>query len=285
MSASAEYPPDSSIQRAWVVAAILSLTFLLLFQQTITDLFADWNHDPEYGHGLLLVPVAAYLAWRSRLSDDPLPSRVAGSLLLAASIVLFWLGTVAGEFFTRRVAVVLVLLGLVVYYRGWPQARARGLPFGLLLVTIPIPEVVLNSIMLPLQLLASRVAVGLLHFRHVPADLPGNIILLPGRELFVAEACSGLRSLSALIGMSVLMGGTVLTTAWARGLLLLFAMPAALAANAFRVFLTGYLVYYVGPEAAESSLHISAGIGVFLLALGLVAAAMELLRQLERPKR
>jgi exosortase len=263
------------------VVAAISFAFLLLFQETIKDLLVDWANDPDYGHGLLLLPIAIYLAWRSRLLGDWTPSRIAGSVILAAAVALFWLGTIAAEFFTRRFAVLLALFGLVVYYRGWHQARAWWLPFGLLLVTIPIPEVVLNTITLPLQLLASRVAVGLLQFRHVPAELAGNIILLPGTELFVAEACSGLRSLSALVGMSLLMGGTLLTTVRGRAILLLLAVPAALAANALRVFLTGYLVYYVGPQAAEGMLHQSAGIGVFLLALGFVAAGMSLLRRLE----
>lgn len=261
---------------------LVASTFLLLFGGTIAELVRDWARDPDYGHGFLLLPLACYLAFRSRLRENPAPSRVGGLALLVTSVLVFWLGTIAAEFFTRRFAVLVALAGLAVYYGGWRQARAWWLPFGLLLVTIPLPEVVLNSVTLPLQLFASRVAVTLLEFRHVPADLSGNIIILPGTELFVAEACSGLRSLSALFGMGLLIGGTMLTTWPARAVLLIVALPAALAANAFRVFLTGYLVYYAGPEAAEGLLHLSAGIGVFMIALGLVAAVMLFLRRRER---
>lgn len=268
------YPPLA-------VAAAVSLAFLLLFHGTLRDLLLDWTKDPDYGHGLLLLPVATYLAWRHRISGDWVPSRVAGAVILAAAVALLWLGTIAAEYFTRRFAVLLALFGLVVYYRGWRQARVWWLPFALLLVTIPIPAVVLNTVTLPLQLLASRVAVALLQFRHVPAELAGNIIILPGTQLFVAEACSGLRSISALAAMSLLMGGTLLTSFRGRAILLLSTLPAALAANALRVFVTGYLVYFVGPQAAEGMLHQSAGIGVFLLALGFVAAFMSLLRRLE----
>ena len=41
---------------------------------------------------------------------------------------------------------------------------------------------------------------ALLEMRNVPVLLTGNVIRLPGQELFVTEACSGLRSLTALIG-------------------------------------------------------------------------------------
>lgn len=266
----------------WVVAAAVAAAFMLLFYQTMRELAADWMVDPEYGHGLLLAPLAGYMAWRARLQEAASPARVQGLVVLAIAVILFWLGTIAAEFFTRRLALVLGLIGLALFFRGRDQARAWWLPFGLLVFTIPIPEVVLNSITLPLQLLASRIAVVLLRLRHVPADLAGNIIILPGRELFVAEACSGLRSISALLGMSLLIGGTALSTPWGRVALLVIAIPAALAANAFRVFTAGYLVYFIGPETAEGALHLAAGLLVFLAALGLVAAAMVLVRRLER---
>jgi exosortase len=159
------------------------------------------------------------------------------------------------------------------------------LPFGLLLFTIPLPEVTLNSITLPLQLLASRIAVGLLDFRHIPVALSGNIILIPGQELFVAEACSGLRSLSALLGLTLLMAGTGLNNPLSRVVLLVLAVPAALLANALRVFATGFAAYYAGPEAAEGGIHTLTGLAVFALALALVGLAMIGLRRLERWER
>jgi exosortase len=156
------------------------------------------------------------------------------------------------------------------------------LPFFLVGFTIPLPEVVLNSITLPLQLLASRIAVVLLESRHVPVALAGNVILLPGQELFVAEACSGLRSLSALLGLTLLIGGTTLRWTSTRVVLLLLAIPAAIAANAFRVFGTGFGAYYFGPEVTHGPLHLLTGALVFLLPLGLVGLATIPLRRIER---
>ncbi|MGH7541125.1 MAG: exosortase/archaeosortase family protein, partial [Gemmatimonadota bacterium] len=241
----------------------------------------DWSSSGEYGHGFLLLPIAVYLAWRTR-ERDPRPARGWGTAMIAGGVVLFLAGTLAAEFFTRRSAVLLVLAGLALHYRGWLQLRAWWLPFGLLAFTVPLPEVVLNSLTLPLQLLASRLAVALLEFRHVPAGLSGNIILLPGQELFVAEACSGLRSLSALLGLTLLIGGTALQTGWSRVALLLFAVPAALAANALRVFGTGFAAHYLGPGVTEGFLHEVAGALVFLLPLGLVGLITLLLRRAEK---
>lgn len=267
--------PGRRLGTAFVAAA-----FALLYGTAIVALLEDWARSAEYGHGFLLLPVALYLGWRERRAEAS-PARGAGLLVLVGGVVLFLLGILAAEFFTRRVAILVALAGLTLHFRGWEQLRAWWLPFGLLAFTIPVPEVILNSLTLPLQLLASRIAVALLEFRHVPAALSGNIILLPGQELFVAEACSGLRSLSALLGLTLLIGGTTLSTGGARLALLLAAVPAALAANAFRVFATGFAAHYVGPGATESAWHGAMGVLVFLLPLGLVGGLVWLLRRWE----
>lgn len=263
-------------------AVVVSAAYLLLFGETLALLLRDWWTSGEYGHGLLFLPLALWLAWKARLpAEEWRPARVGGTLALAGAVGLFLVGTVAAEFFTRRAAALGALAGLALYYAGWRQLRAWWLPFAMLAFTIPLPEVVLNSITLPLQLLASEVAVGLLAFRHVPAELSGNIILLPGQELFVAEACSGLRSVSALLGLTLLIGGTGLDRPAGRVLLLAVAVPAALAANALRVFVTGYAAYFWGPGAAEGATHGIVGIAVFGVAMGLVGAVLVVLRRWE----
>lgn len=264
-----------------ITASVVGAVFLAVFGPTLVDLFRDWTVSAEYGHGFLLLPIGGYLAWRYREPGSD-PARWLGLITLAGGVMAFLLGVLAAEYFTRRAAVLMCLAGLVLYYRGWGQLRAWWLPFALLAFTIPLPEVVLNSLTLPLQLLASEIAVALLESRHVPVALSGNIILLPGQELFVAEACSGLRSLSALLGLTLLIGGTVLRTFPTRVVLLLLAIPAAIAANALRVFATGFGAYYMGPEVTHGTLHTVAGALVFLLPLGLVGVATLPLRRVER---
>jgi len=254
--------------------------YALMFAPTGAGLLADWASSGEYGHGFLLLPVALYLAWKrreARARGNP----VVGLLVLIASVGLFLLGVLAAEFFTRRSAMLLAAAGLTLYFRGWTQLRAWWLPFGLLAFTIPLPEVVLNSVTLPLQLLASRMAVGLLELRHVPVGQAGNIIFLPGQELFVAEACSGLRSVSALLGLTLLIAGTSLRTIPGRAFLVGLAIPAAIGANVLRVFATGFGSYYIGPQVATGTAHELLGAVVFVLPLGLVGLVALGLKRIE----
>jgi exosortase len=106
----------------------------------------------------------------------------------------------------------------------------------------------------------------MLEARHVPVALSGNIIRLPGRDLFVTEACSGLRSLTALLALGVLVGGLWLRHPLSRVLLVVLAIPVAMAVNAFRVFLTGFLVHWVDPALGEGFMHLSEGWLLFVIA-------------------
>lgn len=258
----------------------LAAAFGLVFGPTVVDLLADWASSGEYGHGFLLLPIAAVLAWRSRLPREA-GAPLSGLLVLTAGIACFLLGVLAAEFFTRRAAVLLAAAGLTLWLRGWRQVRAWWLPFGLLAFTIPLPEVVLNSVTLPLQLLASRMAVALLELRHIPVAQAGNIIYLPGQELFVAEACSGLRSVSALLGLTLLIAGTSLGTVTGRLILVALAVPAAIGANVLRVFATGFGVHYMGPEIASGTPHTLLGVFVFVLPLGFLGLVAMGMKRLE----
>jgi exosortase len=96
------------------------------------------------------------------------------------------------------------------------------------------------------------------------------VIHLPGRSMFVTEACSGLRSLTALISLGVLIGGLWLKVPWSRALLIGAAIPVAIVLNGIRVFLTGFLVYYVSPALGEGFLHYTEGWFMFVIAFAIL---------------
>jgi len=266
------------------VAAATVSAFLLLFGPGLVELVGDWLRDTDYLHGFLLLGVALYLAWRDRRRAAPSPSRRAGGLVIGAAVLLFLVASVASEHFTMRLAALAAGAGLVLFYVGPEQLRAWWLPFALMVFAIPLPEVVVGTVTLPLQLFASRSAAALLRFRHVPSTVSGNIINLPGQRLFVAQACSGLRSLSALFGLTLLMGGTWLDRPADRIVLLVAALPVALLANVFRIFVTGFLAYFVGTGAVTGEAHESAGLLVFAAALGVLGLLAWMLKSRERSR-
>lgn len=245
---------------------VAGLAFALLFWEPIVTLGRDWWNDPDAGHGLLLGPLAVFLAYRRGVIKDPAPARVLGLLLLGGSVLLRYLSGLAAELLTMRMSLVGAVLGLILYVYGVRQIIRWWLPLTLIILSVPLPDVIVGTLALPLQFKASQWGAWLLDIRHVPVRLAGNVIYLPGRSLFVTEACSGLRSLTSLIALGVLIGGLWLRSPWNRGLLVLAAIPVAMVLNAIRIFITGFLVYYVDPALAEGVMHLTEGWVLFVVA-------------------
>jgi exosortase len=169
-----------------------------------------------------------------------------------------------------RLSLVMAMAGLVVFYMGLRQALSWWLPFTLLALSVPLPELIRSTLALPLQFKASELGASLLEWRNVPVRLAGNVIQLPGHRLFVTEACSGLRSLTALLSLALLMGGIWLQSPALRVALILAAVPIAVVINGIRVFLTGFLVYFVDPKLGEGFMHITEGWLLFVVSFALV---------------
>jgi exosortase len=253
--------------------ALAATAFLLLFGGPIGLLVQDWWRLPEAGHGLLLAPVAGWLAWRSGIRSNAKSNVNLGIALLVSAVLIRYVSTLAAEQFTMRESMVLALAGFTAYHFGFRQVIHWWLPFTLLALSVPLPELVTQAIALPLQFKASRMGAFLLQSRHVPVLLSGNIIRIPGRELFVTEACSGLRSLTALLSLAVLMGGIMLRHPVSRLALIALAIPVAIIINGVRVFLTGFLVFFVSPALGDGFMHSTEGWLLFLVSfagLGLI---------------
>ena len=264
-----------------VPLALMALAFVALFVRPATLLASDWWNDPEAGHGLLLAPAALWLAWKQGLIQYRAPQPVLGMVILIAAVFFRLAAELAAELFVMRGSMIVALVGVTTFYLGFRQVLAWWLPFLLLGLAVPLPELIRSAIALPLQYQASQLGAALLEWRHVPVQLAGNIIQLPGHKLFVTEACSGLRSLTALLSIGVLMGGLWLRYPVMRVLLIALAIPIAVLINGVRVFLTGFLVFFVDPKLGEGFMHVTEGWLLFVVSLVLVGGVAWVLTALE----
>jgi len=261
--------------RVWVAAATCA-TFIPLFAEPMVGTAQTWWTDPEAGHGLLLAPLAVWLAWRRGRAPGARAQWGLGIAIIVAAVAFRYVSALAAEAFVGRASMFLALAGLVVWGWGVRQMLHWWLPVALMALSVPLPDIVMGALALPLQFKASQMGAALLSTRGIPVHLDGNVIRLPGHDLFVTEACSGLRSLTALLSLGVLLGGLMLKTPLSRLVIVLLSIPVAVAVNGVRVFITGFLVAFVDPRLAEGFSHMTEGWLLFLVAfaiLGLVTWA------------
>ena len=274
------------MKKKTIATALLFLIacFAFLYRQVIVDLVHDWSRDDNYSHGFLIVPVALYLAWERRIrfaSTERRPSTF-GLILVLGSVLLLLVGVLGAEFFTTRISMLGIIAGSLVFLFGWEHLRIMLFPVAFLLLMIPIPTIIFNQVAFPLQLLASRFAEGTLATCQVPVFREGNVINLANTSIEVAEACSGIRSLIALLTLGIVYGYFMEARLWVRIVLALATIPVAIAANALRVAGTGLAAHFYGSSAAQGFFHSFSGWLLFLVAFTMLFALHRILRMICR---
>jgi exosortase len=240
----------------------------------------NWAEVEDYSHGFLIVPLALYFAWERRdaLAEARIDPSWWGLVPLALSVMALVVGTLGVEYMTTRLSFVFALMGLVLLLLGRDVFRILAFPLGFLFLMIPLPQSLVNVVAFPLQLIAADFAVEALYWIGIPALREGNIIHLANTPLFVAEACSGLRSLMALITLGVVFAYFFRQSAIERVIIVASTVPIAILVNAFRVALTGVLTHHYGEKAAGGWIHETQGLFTFSIAFVLLLLEARLLQ-------
>ena len=227
-----------------------------------------WQAVDDYSHGFLIFPLAIYFAYerRDKLKVAPIEGSWWGLAPLLLGTLSLTVGRLGVELMSMRAAFVLTIIGLVLLLLGRHVFRILAFPLFFLFLMVPLPQSLVNVVAFPLQLIAAQIAISTLHLLGIPALLEGNIIHLAHAELFVAEACSGLRSLMALLTLGIVFAYFLERGIIRRAVIILSTVPIAIGVNAFRVAVTGILAQAYGPAAASGFIHDFQGIITFLLA-------------------
>lgn len=271
-------PPSNAhaaLRAALRSIAVVGVAALLVYRHVLAALIRDWWKDPNYSHGFVMPFFAGFVIWRmrDRLKSLPLGPSWFGLGISVVAMGLLVVGNLGAELFSSRFSLLVLISGGVVLFLGWKHLRAMAFPLSMLLISIPIPAIVINQVTFPLQLTASQLATGLLSVVGVPVLRDGNVIQLPSTSLEVVEACSGIRSLMSLIALAAILGYLKNNRLWQRWLLVFLAVPIAVAANSVRIMGTGLLAQYWDPDKAEGFFHMFEGWVIFVLSLCLLMLA------------
>lgn len=268
-------PPPSQNPPAsfWIPVAWIAGIMIASFYPMLERLVSQWMNDDDMGHGFFVPAVAAYIAWQRK--DDILavqPSRsYLGLAVMFFAAFQYVLGTIAAELFLMRTSIIFSIAGAVLFAGGKQMFKLLAFPIFLLFFMVPIPTVIYTQITFPLQIFASVVAEKSLLLLGIPVLRDGNVLELAEHKLSVVEACSGIRSLLSLTFLSLVYGFFFDSRGWMRALLLVATVPIAIAANAFRVSMTGVLYEYKS-EWAEGFFHTAEGWVIFMFALSMLLA-------------
>ena len=267
---------------SWVKVALYALVLGAVYYSTLQWLVGhDWAAE-DFNYCYLIPLIVLYLIWEKRDKLSSLPSSVSwvGILPICLGLVLFWLGDLAGEFFSLYISFWLVIVGLVLLHFGWEKLKAIWFAFLMMLGMFPLPNIINVRLTFGLKLMSSRIGVALLHLYGMSAYREGNIIDLGFTQLQVVEACSGLRYVMPLLILSLLLAYWSRAHIWKRIVLLLSSIPIAIFVNSFRIALTGILYSMWGAGVAEGFFHGFSGWLIFMFTIPVLLVEMWVLRWL-----
>jgi len=220
-----------------------------------------WWTDPDYVHGFLVPVFALVLLWTRREMMESFTPQGSwwGLAFLALSATMRW---GSAYFYFRLIdplSLVPCIAGIVLLVAGWRALRWAGPSILFLAFMVPAPGVVAGLLRHPLQRIGTITSTYVLQTLGMPAIAQGNVILLTEGELGIAEACSGLRMM--MLFFAVCVGAVFLMkiALWKKVLVVLSAVPIALAANVIRITVTGILYETASQELADAVYHDLAG--------------------------
>jgi exosortase A len=275
-------PETSSLAPTWAVwhaapwtgaLVRLALAWTALFALTFAEwreMAHQWWDIDTYGHIVLVPPIIAWLVWLRRPELAKVAPRAGwlGVAVVCAGMVIWLAGRQAEINLFAQAGAIVVLQGAVMALLGARVALMLAFPLLYALFLVPFGDEIIPQ----LQNVTARIAVALTHASGVPAVIDGLFIDTPAGRFVVAEECSGVKFLIAMIALGTLVAGTAFRS-WTRRVLFLgAAVVTSVAANGVRAWGTIYVAQYVGAERAGSFDHIVYGWVFFAVVIALVLA-------------
>ncbi len=280
--------PDASAHRlrfttiGMLLLAVAVAVTITPFRDGLAALYDIWNIQPEYSHGILIPPIAAYLIWRERawLSTTSFVGNWMGPVLVALALLIWLVGELSTILVITQYAFLVAVYGLVLALAGWAVFRRLWMPLLVLLFMVPLPAFFSNNLSLELQLLSSKIGVMLIRAAGISVFVEGNVIDLGVYRLQVAEACDGLRYLFPLMTLAFIVAYFFKAPTWKKVLLFAASIPITILMNSLRIGVIGVTVDRWGTAMAEGLLHEFQGWMVFMISLAVLIAFAALLTRL-----
>lgn len=274
----------------WVWIGILTALFALVHRNFFYRTWLFATGDPNWSHALLVPAISIYFIYqhRDRLAATPKQVSFWGLPILFFGLFGYAMGIYpVRNDMAQGYSTIIALFGLVLFLLGPRMMRVLWFPIAYLVFAVKVSDRLWSQVAWQLQQIAAQGAAAALKCCAVFLDFDvanrGSTIdltFMRGGELIteglnVAEACSGLRMLMAFLALATAVAFLRDRAWWQRLVVVVMAVPIAVAVNIGRVTVLG-LLHLVKPELAQGEVHTFVGMlmlipaGILFLLLGWV---------------
>lgn len=270
----------------WTIGVIIFAALCVSYYSAITHMVEVWESKEEYGHGFLIPLLSVFFVWQKKneLAKADFSGSWIGYLIVLFGLLLAIAGQLATIFVIVQYALVIIVIGLVYSYLGYNSFKKIAVPLFMLFLMIPLPVFLYQGLSSALQLLSTKIGVGVIRLFDISVFVEGNVIDLGQYKLQVVEACSGLRYLFPLLTLGLIAAYIFKQPVWKRVVLFLSTVPITVFMNSFRIGVIGVTVEYWGSDMAEGFLHDFEGWVVFMSCIAILMLEMWVLLRIGSSK-
>lgn len=253
----------------WLVALALNVPLLVLYLRSVL-------RQEQYQYVPFLLIAISCLAWLRIGCKVGYPNGLASKLLFGASIFALLVGNFLLSPWSIAVSFVLLASSFLLSH----QVGYLAVP---LILMIRAPRGYDSLLVTWLQGITTRISSFMLDLFSVPHLVQGNVIELADRELFVAEACSGVQSVFTIAFV------TLFVIVWHRRPLLLIplylviSLMWAVICNTLRVTVIAIAAAYAQVDLSTGLIHDLVGYAALIVAILLTLSTDVLLSLVFRP--
>jgi exosortase len=250
----------------WLALGIAAAAALGLYAPVVIGMARDWSEFPSLSHGFAVPLISAYLLWHRRalLATAHVAGSAVGLPVIILAVGMLLIGSLGSEPFVARLSLPLALFGTVLFLMGPRVARLAWIPIAYLAFMIPLPYLTLKALTYQSRLFDAGVTATVLGWLGVPVLREGVMLHLANMTLEVADDCSSVPAIAALLALGAAYSQLQARPTWIRVLLTASAAPLGLLSNILRLIVTSLGAYYVGPIVLGSVIHKFSGTTVFL---------------------
>lgn len=256
----------------WGVAFLAMLWgYRLLLTVHAPAIFMNPQEDLSYGWYVPLFSLYVLVRERREIADSFGAPSVWGVLLALPFLLVGYIGARGLQIRFEIVGFAGTLVALTLALFGARTMRRTLFPFLFLLFCIPL-HTFLDVITIHLRLFAVSAASGILHGLGVDVLRQGTMLASSTGSfaIDVAEPCSGMRSLFAMMALTAGYAYFTQPTWPRRALLFALSIPLAILGNVLRVFTIVAVAASCSPGFATGFYHDYSGYVVFLSAIFLM---------------
>ena len=241
-----------------------------------------WS-NPAHSHGPLVLFASLFLIFQKKSNIAALNTETIypswGILFFVNAFFLYVLGGFTDMVHFKILSFISVFCGIYTYIFGFRVIRTLLFPIFFMFLMIPIPGVILDPLSSFLKLLVSDVSVDILYYLGYPVAQNGVVIMVGSYKLFVADACSGMRTLLMLETLGVLYLYLVRHPSHIRTIgLAILIVPISIFSNILRVIMLILITFYFGDAAGQGFMHDFASLALFIFGIALMITTDSILR-------